>query len=431
MGSSPRDSDAEMEAMEEFTDPADSPRGPLLDTTAKDVAAGKDIQGIPWDRLNFTREEYRSNRLKEFRNYTNVLNNEGQEYADYLASLELECKAPKKQSVFFEFLRNSHNVVSSITHFQLRNLLWATSKHDVFLMADNCVNHWDLLSIKSPGYEPTQVMNLRGGIVSSRASRLGLVNISTIWAGNGLVVAGGFNGQIAVQRLCDSGLAYEGYITQSDNSITNAIEVFHEGGEGTEPKVLSSNNDSSVRVLNMETWDVEAHFPFEWAVNYATMCPQDKKLVGVVGDDPEGYIMDRTSGARVAKLTGHRDYSFAAAWMPNSMVLATGNQDLTTRLWDMRKPEEPMLVLRGKMGAIRSVRFSSDGRYLAMAEPADFVHVFDVTKGYQECQEIDLFGEISGISFTPDADMLFVGIVDETYGSMVQYRRKAAIDAAW
>lgn len=30
-----------------------------LDTTAAQHAAGKDQQGIPWDRLNFTRQQYR------------------------------------------------------------------------------------------------------------------------------------------------------------------------------------------------------------------------------------------------------------------------------------------------------------------------------------------------------------------------------------
>lgn len=30
-----------------------------LDTTAEQRAAGKDIQGIPWERLHFTREQYR------------------------------------------------------------------------------------------------------------------------------------------------------------------------------------------------------------------------------------------------------------------------------------------------------------------------------------------------------------------------------------
>lgn len=36
------------------------------------------------------------------------------------------------------------------------------------------------------------------------------------------------------------------------------------------------------------------------------------------------------------------------------------------------------------MGAIRSLRFSPDGRFLAMAEPADFVHIYDVQAGFSQ-----------------------------------------------
>ena len=58
-------------------------------------------------------------------------------------------------------------------------------------------------------------------------------------------------------------------------------------------------------------------------------------------------------------------------------------QDTTTRVWDIRQPGKSLVVLSGRMGAVRSLRFSSDGRFLAMAEPADFVHVFDVEEGFK------------------------------------------------
>ncbi len=31
-------------------------------------------------------------------------------------------------------------------HFQLRNLLWATTSHDVYVMLDSAVNHWNPLT---------------------------------------------------------------------------------------------------------------------------------------------------------------------------------------------------------------------------------------------------------------------------------------------
>ncbi|TYJ15484.1 hypothetical protein E1A91_A10G186100v1 [Gossypium mustelinum] len=59
-----------------------------------------------------------------------------------------------------------------------------------------------------------------------------------------------------------------------------------------------------------------------------------------------------------------------------------------------------------------------------MAEPADFVHVFDTKSGYVKCQEIDFFGEVAGISFSPDTESLFVGVADRTYGSLLEFNRR-------
>lgn len=47
-----------------------SPR--ITDTSSAQARKGKDIQGIPWDRLSITREKYRQTRLEQYRNYENV-----------------------------------------------------------------------------------------------------------------------------------------------------------------------------------------------------------------------------------------------------------------------------------------------------------------------------------------------------------------------
>lgn len=143
----------------------------------------------------------------------------------------------------------------------------------------------------------------------------------------------------------------------------------------------------------------------------------------VVGDDAEAVLADTNSGKQVARLTGHLHYSFAAAWHPSGCVLATGSQDMTTRLWDVRYLKTSFATLMGRIGAVRSLRFSGDGRFLAMAEPADFVHLFDVASGYRLSQEVDLFGEISGCCFSPDSEMLFTGVADVTYSSLLQFQQ--------
>uniref|UniRef100_A0A803LQE7 Uncharacterized protein n=2 Tax=Chenopodium quinoa TaxID=63459 RepID=A0A803LQE7_CHEQI len=147
-------------------------------------------------------------------------------------------------------------------------------------------------------------------------------------------------------------------------------------------------------------------------------------MLVIVGDNPEGILVDSRNGKTITLLTGHLDYSFASAWNPDSVTFATGNQDKTCRIWDVRNLSKSVSVLRGNLGAIRSIRYSSDGCFMAMAEPADFVHVFDVKNNYEEEQEVDFFGEISGISFSPDTESLFIGVWDRTYGSLLVYSRR-------
>jgi len=49
-------------------------RGNVPDTSSVQARKGKDIQGIPWDRLNITREKYRQTRLEQYKNYENIPN---------------------------------------------------------------------------------------------------------------------------------------------------------------------------------------------------------------------------------------------------------------------------------------------------------------------------------------------------------------------
>jgi WD40 repeat protein len=50
-------------------------------------------------------------------------------------------------------------------------------------------------------------------------------------------------------------------------------------------------------------------------------------------------ILDYQNNINAIKLIGHTDYSFAAAFNPEKpWELATGNQDTTAIVWDIRNP---------------------------------------------------------------------------------------------
>uniref|UniRef100_A0A0A9D4Q6 Uncharacterized protein n=1 Tax=Arundo donax TaxID=35708 RepID=A0A0A9D4Q6_ARUDO len=177
----------------------------------------------------------------------------------------------------------------------------------------------------------------------------------------------------------------------------------------------------------MERFQLLNHFRYNWPVNHTSVSP-DRKLLAVVGDDRDALLVDSRNGKVTTTLIGHLDYSFASAWHPDGRTFATGNQDKTCRVWDIRNLSTSVAVLRGNIGAIRCIRYSSDGRFLVFSEPADFVHVYSPAADYKKRQEIDFFGEGSGITLSPDDESLFVGVCDRVYASLLQYRMIHAFD---
>ncbi|KAI9300604.1 hypothetical protein BJ944DRAFT_22296 [Cunninghamella echinulata] len=118
----------------------------------------------------------------------------------------------------------------------------------------------------------------------------------------------------------------------------------------------------------------------------------------------------------------HQDFSFTCCFSPDGTTLATGNQDKTIMIYDIRQLSTPLHTLGANVGGVRSLHFSNDGKYLAMAEPIDFVHIFQ-TSNYEKSQVIDFFGEISGVSFTPDDQALFIANNDERTGGISEFQR--------
>ena len=49
--------------------------------------------------------------------------------------------------------------------FQLRNLVWATSKHDVYLMSQFSIMHWSSMTCKS-----SEVLNVSGHVAPSEVN---------------------------------------------------------------------------------------------------------------------------------------------------------------------------------------------------------------------------------------------------------------------
>ncbi|KAJ3201940.1 hypothetical protein HDU67_000954 [Dinochytrium kinnereticum] len=243
--------------------------------------------------------------MKNLTNYTN-LKTPNDEILKHI-------KYRRTDGFFYRFHYTNLRYKCSYGHFQLRNLVWATSTNDAYYNYRSTIVHW------SPQIRrPAVAMQIGPGI-----------KVTTMAAANKSLFVGGLSGEYYYRRLEPDSPVHTGKITMDQNGITNHAEI----------------NESR-------------------------------------------------------------------------------NGDVTTRIYDLRNHSKALAVLPGTFGAIRSLRFTDDGRYLAAAEPADFVHVYDFKDPEYRSQVIDFFGDISGISFSPkNGDSLFIGNSDDRYGSVFEFRR--------
>eukprot|EP01026_Neomeris_dumetosa_P049862 TRINITY_DN4364_c1_g1_i5.p2 TRINITY_DN4364_c1_g1~~TRINITY_DN4364_c1_g1_i5.p2 ORF type:complete len:226 (+),score=27.16 TRINITY_DN4364_c1_g1_i5:191-868(+) len=186
-----------------------------------------DMQGIPWQRVNLSRELYRAERMQHVRNYFNVLElGDEAKLNHYKQRLKLMEGEMDKDGMFYQFAKTWRDMRPQVLHFQLRNLVWATSPLDVYFTQDHCVKHFNTAFKKV-----TTIMNLQGGqqdvVIGNRP--LHKVQISTLCVKHGVVAAGGFNAELVVQRFNHRGYAFVGKITEDDNGITNGLDVFDNG----------------------------------------------------------------------------------------------------------------------------------------------------------------------------------------------------------
>ncbi|KAH6619842.1 hypothetical protein B0J18DRAFT_255595 [Chaetomium sp. MPI-SDFR-AT-0129] len=377
-----------------------------------------DLQGIAWDSLGVTRRDARERRLLTYNNYVNVAGSD-------MWTPDLSDVALPSRDNFFRFQRMNIKKNIHLAHFQLRNVFASTSRSRVFYPAVGAIQQFNPISGHSRA-----VMKLSDAPASQ---------ISTLAAGHGVLVAGGFGGEYLLRHLDpndpENASGHEGVITNSISGITNHVSVY-QSRTSFAPLAAFASNDNCFRVLDLttETWlSEETH---EFAPNCAAVSP-DGRLRVMVGDSTDVVITAAESSRPggepdvLHKLSGHRDFGFACDWADDGWTIATAFQDKTVKIWDARRLTDTsgnstsVCTIRSEMAGARSLRFSPIGsgkRVLVAAEEADFINIIDA-RTFRSKQTIDIFGELGGVSFTNGGHDLMVLCCDRARGGVLELER--------
>ncbi|KAF9198486.1 hypothetical protein BGZ49_000692, partial [Haplosporangium sp. Z 27] len=367
-----------------------------------------DMQGIIWH------DGYDGLSGKEY--YRACRNNSQEIYYvtdDNAGALEETRNDLDYNNEFYQFRYTDTNVQCSHRHPQLRNLVCATN--------ENAIRQW------SPQLRASRT--ILGYPLKSPYSNVPR-KITTMAALDNLLLTGGEDGSFTFINLETCKAPIYDTFTNGGHMEVNGMEISY--SRTGKPHAFISTNDYRVRCVDMSTLEITSIYPTDWFVNYTSQSP-DGHMIALVGDHVDGIVMSVNSRDKIATLKGHQRYSFSVAWSPDSQMLATGSDDHSTCLYDTRMMSDPVRIISKEIQqSVRSLRYSSCGKYLVMAEDRDYVHIVDTASDYTKAQKIDFIGDISGISLTPDGEGLYIGVSNTVpFSSILEFERVHKLNNDW
>ncbi|KAI5253471.1 WD40 repeat-like protein [Aureobasidium subglaciale] len=325
---------------------------------------------------------------------------------------------------------------ASHSHGQLRNVLAARSRNDIFYASKSKVMH---TSLSCPAYTNI-VMNFSGA--STNPNQAGDTHITTIavspatdfdgYISDAVLVTGGLEGEYALLNL-NSYLGdrpTEGFVTVAKQKETTHVHVLSHRRTGALGAAFCSN-DSKVRILDISTNRWAAEFSYENQINCAATSP-DGRLRMIVGDTCDSLITDAEKGNVLFRTRQHTGYGFACAWADDGWHVATGSEDGKVVVYDARRWDMPLAALACEMSCARSLHFTTSnkpgagGTALVVAESDDIVSVYDAADWHDK-QTIDFFGSVVGAASVGDGQELIVANGDETVGGLMVFERRQGI----
>ncbi|CAD0093001.1 unnamed protein product [Aureobasidium vineae] len=322
---------------------------------------------------------------------------------------------------------------ASHSHGQLRNVLAARSRNDVFYASKSKVMH---TSLSCPAYTDV-VMNFSGA--STNPNQAGDTYITTIavspatdfdgYCSDAVLVTGGLEGEYALLNL-NSTLGdrpTEGFVTVAEQKETTHVHILSHRRTGALGAAFCSN-DSKVRILDIGTNSWSAEFGYGHQINCAATSP-DGRLRMIVGDTCESLITDAERGNVLFRMRQHTGYGFACAWAADGWHVATGSEDGKVVVYDARRWDMPLAALACEMSCARSLHFTTSNRggaSLVVAESDDIVSVYDAMD-WNDKQTIDFFGSVVGAVSVEDGEELIVANGDETVGGLMVFERRPHI----
>lgn len=186
--------------------------------------------------------------------------------------------------------------------------------------------------------------------------------------------------------------------------------------------LASSGKDGTVKLWDVQTRRALLTLEHKSWVNSVAFS-RDGRILATGSDDGLVRLWDVTTGNLTATLKGHADVIESVAFSPVTGLLVSGGKAGELIFWDPETHKELARFPADEGKLVWAVKFSPDGRLLAVAEKERItwdkarprcIKIWDVAGRRLVARFTGFFGEFRAIAFSPDGRTLAGGGEDRT-----------------
>ena len=401
-----------------------------------------DIQGIEYSG-DYSRKRYSQYRLSNHEPFRccPIHPDEDKIHNDYFFTA--------KKDIFYSFNKFTPKIPIHITHFQVRKNFLLVRENEIAYTTKYGIQSFNL--VNNIKYDLCTFITQENENLSER--EVICFDITETDQKDYLICTGNSDGTIKLLKIKNEELKkkrlnkfsnktkFDLIATEIISVGINSLDIFTNYVRflGKGKFLLTTGNDGYIRIYNLEEkMSLVASYKSEYPVNHCSINSDAENkfeinsggnLLGAVGDSPYIDLFDLHNQKLITSFKGHYDNGIVLRFMEGrDNCFVTGNQDMTCKIWDLRKIKnkffekeeiaEAQKILCSQMDSVGDICMINRDMFV-FCENLDVFNIYNIKT--DTVQSLDYIGHFAGVLYQKSCDKIHLGIKENHINGILTY----------